>query len=318
MSPTRRASITVFLFNPMTTTSEKELKTQLLQFFAKHPSEQFKPQVIARRLALKSQDEIRSLNKVLNEMYQSKQIDRGTRKKYGHSIPPPSQRVAGILSITKQGNGVVTLTPPQAGTVTINQRFLGNALSGDSVSVVLFAQQKDDEEKDGQKFEGEIVEVIKRSEQSIVGVFEKSRSFFFVVPDNRRITRDIYIPKGKTKGAQPGQKVVAQIDAWESKNLNPEGHIVEILGKSGEVGAEMTGVAREFGLPLQFPRNVLAEAETINSAITQEDLNDRLDLRSLECFTIDPEDAKDFDDAVSLTRDAETGHWELTVHIADV
>jgi ribonuclease R len=165
--------------------------------------------------------------------------------------------------------------------------------------------------------EGEIVEIIKRSDRPIVGVFEKSKNFFFVSPDDRRFGRDIYIPKGRTKGARPGQKVVARVDFWESKALNPEGSIVEVLGNSGDVGAEMTAVAREFQLPLVFPAAVLEEAGAIPEEIPREEIKRRLDLRSLFCVTIDPEDAKDFDDAVSLET-LDGGDLRLGVHIADV
>ena len=165
--------------------------------------------------------------------------------------------------------------------------------------------------------EGEIIEVIERSALPVVGVFEKKKNFFVVVPDSRRVTRDIYIPKGKTKGARPGEKVVALVDGWESPTLNPEGHITEVLGKSGEVGAEMTAVAREFQLPLHFPREVLGELESIPHTIPKEEVRRRLDLRDLLCVTIDPEDAKDFDDAVSL-EPLPDGNFRLGVHIADV
>jgi len=150
-----------------------------------------------------------------------------------------------------------------------------------------------------------------------VGVFEKSKHFFFVVPDSRIVPRDIYIPPGKTKGARPGQKVVAMIESWESRNLNPEGRVIEVLGVSGEIGAEMAAVAREFDLPLHFPREVLEAAEAIGEDIPEDVISSRRDLRDLVCFTIDPEDAKDFDDAVSL-EPLSNGDFLLGVHIADV
>lgn len=301
----------------MSTLTEAQLKAKLLQFFAKNPKEQFKSQVIAHRLGLKEQADIRLLNQVLNELYQAKTIDRGKRKRYGHGAPPPSQRVAGILSISKKGEGTVRLHPPASGTVAVTARNLSNALHGDEVSVVLFAHST--EEKSGEELplEGEIVEVLKRSVKPIVGVFDQSKNFFFVSPDDRRHGRDIYIPKGKTKGARPGQKVVILIDSWESRALNPEGHVTEILGTSGEVGAEMTAVAREFQLPLHFPADVLEESKAISDQIPKEEIKKRLDLRSIVCFTIDPEDAKDFDDAVSL-EELPSGDLKLGVHIADV
>jgi ribonuclease R len=304
----------------MHTLSFEQIKEKILRFLAKNPSEQFKPKVLARRLAIKEQDEYRFLLKALNELSQADSISRGKRKRYGHTTPPASHHLFGTYKAIKTGGGIVRLHPPNEGNVGISSQFTYTALDGDTVSVVLFAQSsanKDEKLVALQEAEGEIVEIIERNQRPIVGVFEKNKNFCFVIPDGRRIGRDIYIPKGKTKGARPGQKVVAQLDVWESKNLNPEGHIIEILGSSGEVRAEMTAVAREFRLPLQFPKEVLSEADNIPDSIPKEEIKNRLDLRKLICFTIDPEDAKDFDDAVSLEQ-LPDGNFKLGVHIADV
>ena len=296
------------------------MKEKVLEFFVQHPREQFKPSELARRLSIKNKTEQQLLNQLLNELYQSKLISRNKRKRYGKFLPPPSHHLRGILTLTRQGLGIVRLLPPMDGTVTISPRFLGTALNGDTVNVALFAHSaahQPTSKGNDQTLEGEIIEVIERSHRPIIGVFEKSKNFFFVIPDNTKLYRDIYIPKGKTKGARPGEKVVACIDVWESRNLNPEGHITEVIGKSGEVGAEMTGIAREFQLPLSFPKEVLAETEHASETIPKEEHKNRLDLRNLTCFTIDPEDAKDFDDAVSLERTSDN-NFTLGVHIADV
>ena len=295
------------------------MKKLILQFLAKHPNENFKPGVLARRMSIKKPEEYRALTQSLNELAQAKSIDRGTRKRYGHGTPPPSQRLTGVLSSIRMGTGTVLLSPPATGKALIQSRFIGTALEGDTVSVVLFAHTASEGTKpqQDQSPEGEIVEVVKRSNRPVVGVFEKGKSFFYVVPDSNKIGRDILIPKGKTGGAKPGEKVVASIDFWESPQLNPEGHITEVLGRSGEVRAEMTGVAREFQLPLHFPPDVAEESERIPSTIPPEEISRRLDLRKLLCVTIDPEDAKDFDDAVSLETLAD-GNLRLGVHIADV
>lgn len=296
------------------------LREQVLNFLAKHPNEQFKPVTLARRLGIEEQTDLRLLQQVLNELYQSKSIDRSSRKRYSHAIPPKGQRLTGLLRITKQGHGIVELKSPDDGTVRIGQRFTGTALHGDTVSVALFARPAPDQTLKtlpDEMPEGEIVEVIERSGQPIVGVFEKSKSFSFVVPDDRKIGRDIYIAKGKSHGARPGQKVVVKIESWDSRNLNPEGAVVEVLGTAGEVGAEMAAVAREFNLPLRFPREVIEAAAAIPAEIPKEEFRKRLDLRQQLCFTIDPEDAKDFDDAVSLEL-LPDGNYLLGVHIADV
>ena len=301
----------------MTQQSSNDLQEKLLRFFSKHSNEQFKPLVIARRLGIKGKDEFRELQQLLNELYQSKKIERGKRKRYGHAVPPAADRLTGILKSLKNGIGIVQLPPPHKETISIPARFMGTALDGDTVSVALFASKTPTDKLQEELREGEIVEVIERSKRQVVGVFSKSKHFFFVIPDSKIVGRDIYIPPGKTKGARPGEKVVAEIDSWESRNLNPEGHIIDVLGKAGEVSAEMMGVAREFQLPLRFPRDVLQESEHISEEIPEEEYTHRLDLRELECFTIDPEDAKDFDDAVSLEV-MDNENFRLGVHIADV
>lgn len=302
----------------MTDQHPDDLKERILRVFANHPREHFTVEELTRRLSIKRKDEARALGELLNELSQSKLIDRVHRKRYGHLSPPRSHTATGIIKLAKQGHGTVDLLPPHQGRVFIQNPNLGTALDGDTVSVSLFATPSPVMAK-GQttSLEGEIVDIVERSRQPVVGVIEKGRDFFFVAPDDRRIGRDIYIAKTKTMGARPGQKVVAVIDEWTSRQLNPEGHVVEVLGKSGEVRAEMASVARQFRLPLHFPKDVLAEAEKIDASIPKEEYKKRLDLRGHVCFTIDPEDAKDFDDAVSLEVQ-DDGDFLLGVHIADV
>lgn len=297
----------------------QHVKEEILRFLARHPNERFEPRAIAQRLSMKSDDEVRAVQSALADLLRSKQIVREQGRRFGHVSGPAAHLRTGVLTITRQGQGQVRLLPPDEGVVTVPARFLGTALSGDTVNVALFAQVRETGgRREGPAVpEGEIVEVVSRSNRPVVGVFERGKNFFFVVPDNSSSFRDIYIPKGKTRGARPGQKVVARIEAWESRNLNPEGEIIEVLGTSGEVRAEMAGVAREFRLPLHFPREVLQEAEAIPENITRSVINERWDLRDLLCFTIDPEDAKDFDDSVSMETMPD-GTTRLGVHIADV
>ncbi|MDI6765873.1 MAG: ribonuclease R [Bacteroidota bacterium] len=297
----------------------EDLKEKILNFFAKYPTEQFKPKVLARRLAIKGDADYRSFQHILNELYQEKAVLRGKGKRYCRANPPISHKLAGTLSISKSRNGIVSLLPPNTGTVNISSRFLSTALDGDLVNVVLFAHHKYEinEVITEQGSDGEIIEVIQRSKRPIVGVLDKSKNFLFVIPDDQKTGRDIYIPRGKTSGAKPGEKVVVQIESWESPALNPEGLIIERLGKAGEVHSEMLAVVREFQLPLDFPHDIRSESELINETIPKEEYKNRLDLRELTCFTIDPIDAKDFDDAVSIETQ-ENGNFKIGVHIADV
>jgi ribonuclease R len=291
------------------------LKEQILEFFSKYPKQMFKPAEIVRRLSI-NENEHRMLSRALTELHDEKQISRARRKRYGY-LTPSSHIFTGEVTITKQGSGIVKLFPPYKGEVVVQPKFLNNTLDGDKVRVVVFAaSSKTADDGEVPQF-GEVVDIIERSSKPIVGVFQRSKHFFFVTPDDNRIGRDIYVAKGKTAGARPGQKVAVVIDEWESRQHNPEGHVIEVFGKSGEVRAEMAAVARQFQLPLAFPKDVLLEAEKIREEIQSEEIEKRLDLRELVCFTIDPEDAKDFDDAVSLQL-LKDGNFLLGVHIADV
>ncbi len=295
----------------------RTLKERLLEFLAKHPHEKFKQKVLARRLSITDPAEYHALQKLLKDLHQEGEIGRGKSRRYTHAVPPAHHQLTGVFHLERNGSGFVQLLPPMKGKVSIAPRFMQTALDGDTVRVVAFEGSVGPGDGDGSVPEGEIIDVLERNPRPIVGTLEKGKNFFFVVPDQRGLERDIYIPKGKTLGARPGDKVVVQIDAWESRNLNPEGHIVEQLGKSGDVLAEMKSVARKFSLPLSFPRSVLEAARSIPEKIPPAEIARRLDLRELICFTIDPEDAKDFDDAVSL-EPLDDSHFRLGVHIADV
>ena len=296
----------------------QDLKERLLVFLEKHRTEDFKAQELSRRISLKHQKEYPLFLEALNQLVQEKLVERQRRKRYSFARSQVSHKTEGVLRLTKQGYGIVTLIHDSSN-IIVQQQNLGTAFHGDKVSVEIFARptSKTLKEHPPETIEGEIVEVLERGNTQIVGTFEKSKSFFFVIPDDKRIHRDIYIPKGQTDGAHPGQKVVAVIDEWTSEHLNPEGHIVEILGSSGQVQAEMASVARRYKLPLSFPKPVTAEAEAYERVIPKKELQQRLDLRKLDCFTIDPADAKDFDDAVSLET-LPDGNYSLGVHIADV
>jgi ribonuclease R len=299
----------------MTTNDLNFYKDQILYFFSKNPKQTYKPKELARRLSIKTDEEFQIFLNALHELNDSDQISQGRRKRYGIAVPE-TQKARGIISITKQGIGIVDLLPPKEGKVMIAGRSLGTALTGDTVLIGLFAHPTG-EIPAGISLEGEVLDIPQRGNRPIVGVFQKKKHFTVVLPDVNWLGQDIIIPKGRSKGARPGQKVVAIIDDWESRNMNPEGHVEEILGSAGEVHAEMASVARQFQLPATFPKEVIAETENIGEIIPREEIQKRLDLRKTLCFTIDPEDAKDFDDAVSL-RILDDGNYELGVHIADV
>lgn len=273
----------------------------------------FKKSELERRLSLKTDEEREALRAALHTLQEKDQINRVKNGQFGHRAV--AQLVVGKLAMTKQGLGFVKVdgTDEQ---VFIPPRFRGMAVHGDTVEVSLFAQPTKQREE-GDKPEGEIIRVVERGRTELVGTLEKSKNFFVVIPDDRRIARDVLVAQGALLNATPGDKVVIRIETWGMGHLSPEGRIVEVLGRAGEVSAEIRSVISEFKLPLQFPGEVTEEAENLPDVIPQAEIARRLDFRQEICLTIDPEDAKDFDDAVSLER-LPDGNLLLGVHIADV
>lgn len=195
---------------------------------------------------------------------------------------------------------------------------MSTALHGDKVAVALFARPVRKRRRDERdRLEGEIVEVLERKTTTIVGTLEESRTAFFVVPDDEHIARDVYVAREDARGARPGDKVVVQLLPWSDPALSPEGVVLEVLGRAGDARVEVLSVARSFNLPMRFPPAVEREAASFPDTIPAQELATRLDLRNIACVTIDPEDAKDFDDAVSYERLSD-GLIRLGVHIADV
>ena len=247
----------------------------------------------------------------LRNLQDNGQIKRVKGKKFGHlSLPRYAE---GTLQLTKQGFGFVKMEDTQED-IFIAPRFIGNAGDGDRVKVSLFAESSD--KKKGLKREGEIIEILIRSTAAIVGTLQRSRRLFVVVNDNRN-GKDVFVSKDDLNGADEGDKVVVGIESWGSGNQNPEGKIIEVLGQAGEVSAEIKSVAREFKLPLSFPVEVIRESEGISVKIPLAEIKRRVDYRDQLSVTIDPADAKDFDDAVSL-EPLDDGNYKLGVHIADV
>ncbi len=228
-----------------------------------------------------------------------------------------ANRLIGVLGMTKRGFGFVGLEGSDE-EVFIAERNLGTALHGDTVEVALFARPiRKKKQDDEAKLEGEIVGIVERSNTTVVGTLEKSKRFSFVVPDNERINRDIYISDDDLGGASHGDKVVVEMREWKNPAQNPEGKIIEVLGESGDARVEVMSVARSFNLPMQFPQDVEQAAKALSGSIPREEIAKRLDLRERVCVTIDPEDAKDFDDAISF-EPLGNGKYRLGVHIADV
>jgi ribonuclease R len=262
---------------------------------------------------MRSDENYRVLKTVLRELEEEKKIRRERRGKFGHLHVPTT--IVGVLEVKKQGLGFVQV-PETGERIFIAPRFLGTAMHGDTVEVSLFAlpKKKDDA---GSLPEGEVVRVVQRARTHVVGTVERTRGADIVVPDDRRVGSDIFIEPENLAGARPGDKVVVEIESWGISHLNPVGRITQVLGRAGDVSAELLSVFHEFQLPLGFPPEVVREAEAIPTVIPPDEIARRYDFREKVCVTIDPEDAKDFDDAISL-EPQDDGTMLLGVHIADV
>lgn len=286
------------------------MKKKVIAFFKKNPNRDFKTREIAKKINLNTDHEYSSLKSVLYDLYKENFLSKSS-KKYKLNRVPLSNKITGVLQIVNGGFGFVVHKDPDMNDIFIAARNLGTAFNGDTVEVAIFAKQK------GKNIEGQIVGVLKRKREEIIGTIKKSKSFYFVDPDDAGIHRDIYIAKENLNGANEGDKVIAGGIEWDNPVLNPEGKVIEILGKKGSPVSEADLIVREMNLPYKFPANVLEAAEQIEINVTPQELKRRLDYRNKIVFTIDPEDAKDFDDALSI-EELGNGNYSVGVHIADV
>ena len=233
-----------------------------------------------------------------------------TKTEY-YGIPENMGLVVGKFQGHQRGFGFV-IAEIERPDVFIPADNVNGAMNGDKVLAKVLK-----EENKGKKCEGEIVKVIERSNKTIIGIYQDSSNFGFVVADDKRIAQDIFIPKSERSGAKTGQIVIAEITQWPEQRRNPEGKIIEILGNKGDTGIDILAIIKKHKLPEEFPPNVEAYAANINEEIPEEEYKRRTDLRDLRMVTIDGEDAKDLDDAVSIEVLA-NGNYRLGVHIADV
>ena len=217
-----------------------------------------------------------------------------------------------VGTFARRSNGKNSFIPEDGGTpVFIAERNSGHAMDGDKVKVQLFAKRK------GAEPEGEVVEILESKERTFVGKLQVAKGFAFLITENKTLANDIFIPKDKLKGGKNGDKAIVRIVEWPDEAKNPLGEVIDILGIAGQNTAEMHAILAEFGLPYKYPSSVEKAADKIPEAISPEEIENREDFRGITTFTIDPKDAKDFDDALSARR-LDNGNWEVGVHIADV
>ncbi len=257
------------------------------------------------------------LQAILRELERAGQIARLKGNRYIQSVE--ADLIPGRIRMNRQGKGFLQPDDPRRKEIAIAESATGTALHEDRVLVRLDVRSQGLRPDSGQTATGSVVRILERHRTQVVGTLQKGRQFLYVIPDDPRIPHDIYVPEPRDVGrpAHIGDKVVVELREWESRHTNPEGEIIEVLGAPDEEGVDMLSVLRQYELPLHFPKAVLHEANIIGKTVDPKDVAGRVDCRDHRVVTIDPDDAKDFDDAICLER-AEPGQWRLWVHIADV
>jgi ribonuclease R len=257
------------------------------------------------------------LQHTLRELENSGQITRTKGNRYIASRA--ADLIPGRIQINRQGKGFLQPDDSALKEIMIPQEATGTALNGDRVLVRRTARGRRPPAKGEVQETGTVIRILERKRTQIVGTLQRGRNILYVIPDDPRLPHDVYVPEPRDVGrpAHVGDKVVVELLEWNSPHTNPEGEIIEVLGAPDEEGVDMLSVLRQYNLPLHFEKNILAEARAVGSTVAPHEIAGREDCRAHPVVTIDPDDAKDFDDAICLKRISHE-HWKLWVHIADV
>ena len=294
-------------------TRSKRMKKDLmapaiLEVFQKDPKSVYNYKQISKLIGIDGQVQKLQALDVLYSLAEDDvlvELDRG-RFRYN------SRGTIAIGTFQRRSNGKNAFIPEDGGEhIRIAERNSAHAMDGDTVRVQLFARRR------GAEPEAEVLEILKSKERTYVGTLQISRDYAFLVTEDKSLANDIFIPKDSLKSGKNGEKAIVKITEWPDNAKNPIGEVVDVLGTAGDNTTEMHAILAEFGLPYKYPEDVEQAADKISEQITEADIAEREDFRDVTTFTIDPKDAKDFDDALSLRR-TDNGNWEVGVHIADV
>ncbi len=298
------------------TQNGRKIREQILALLASPDYRPLDKRELAKALGRKSGVRI-GLNHALRELERSGEIARVRKNRY--ILPTAADLVTGTLQIHQAGYGFLTTEKSGEPDIFIAAENTGTAMHGDRV-VARIARDEPYGRTKGRR-EGRVIRILERAHDTIVGTLQHSRNFYYVVPDDPRLVHDVYVGSAKDRRSQTaaivGDKVVVRLESWESRHVNPEGEIVEVLGPASAPGVDMLSIVRKYHLPTEFPNNVLDQADRIPDKIDARQLDGREDLRKKFIVTIDPDDARDFDDAIDVEK-IESGGWRLGVHIADV
>jgi ribonuclease R len=295
--------------------NESKIREQILALVSRKDYRPLNAVEIAREIA--SGKTRVALRRTLRELERAGQIARIRKDRY--ILPAEADLVTGKLFIHPAGYGFLTPEKATESDLFVAAENIGTAMHGDRVVARILRDAPSDRIK--ARREGRVIRILERAHDTIVGTLQRSRNFYYVVPDDPRFVHDIYVRPAQVRRSQTvgtvGDKVVVRLDAWESRHVNPEGEIIEILGPASTPGVDMLSIIRKYHLPSEFPRDVLEQAERISETIDAPQFAGREDLRDEFIVTIDPDDARDFDDAIRVEK-LPNGGWQLGVHIADV
>jgi len=292
--------------------------SQIVKVFNKYPKKSLNYKQLAKRLGIAKSSDKALVADVLNELVKKKLLEEISPGKYrAVNLPQekPHLHLTGIVDMTGKGSAFV-ISEQSEDDIFVPEKHTLNALHGDEVKVTVAHKRNDKGRRQRNKLEGRIVEVINRSRTEFSGTIEISQNYAFLITDNPKLV-DLYIPKDKLNKAQNGQKAIAKITDWPSSAKSPFGEVIQVLGDPGENETEMKAIVAEFGFSPSFPKAVEKEAAQAELHITKKEIAKRRDFRDVLTFTIDPDDAKDFDDALSVKK-LKNNCWQIGVHIADV
>jgi ribonuclease R/exosome complex exonuclease DIS3/RRP44 len=286
----------------------KDFTAQLFKILSKEPSKSFNYKQIAAILEL---SDTKSRNEIIRDLKILKAQDKIHETEIGkYQIISKSEYYEGVIDMTSRKNGYFVCEELEDD-VFVPFINLNHALDGDKVKAYIYNRRS------SRKPEAEVLEILERKKKEFVGVIDIQKNFGFVTTTNTKMYTDIFIPKNKINEAEHGDVVLVTLEDWPKKADSPFGSVIKVLGKPGEHNTEIHAILAEYGLPYDFPIEVDAFANKIDTSITEEEIKKRRDMRDVLTFTIDPKDAKDFDDALSF-QVLDNGNYEIGVHIADV
>lgn len=288
--------------------SAKELRTKVLQYISQQKNNTFNYKQVAYAIDADTTAAHKSIAMILAELAFDGELIEVSPGKY----KSPQRTNIAIGTFVRRSNGKNSvITDDDSEAIFVAERNSMHALNGDKVRIIIAAHKK------GAEPEAEVMEILEKKDQTFIGTLRVERQYGILMTDSKFLATDIIIPKQKLKGGKTGDKAIVRITSWDDEEKNPKGEVIDILGVTGENTTEMHAILAEFGLPYKYPEAVEKAADKIGAGITDDVVASRIDMRGTTTFTIDPKDAKDFDDALSIKK-LKNGNWEVGVHIADV